>query len=126
MRRKFVMVAALLGFFGVALGAFGAHALESTLESNGRTDTFHTATQYHLIHAIALFCVAWLVEEYPNKLVDWAGYLFIGGIIFFSGSLYVLAIFDLGIMGAVTPIGGTAFLAGWFCIGLTAWQSSSS
>ena len=126
MRQKFIMIAAALGFFGVALGAFGAHALESTLEANGRTDTFHTATQYHLIHTIALLCVAWLVEQYPSKAIEWAGYLFIGGVIFFSGSLYVLSIFDVEIMGAVAPIGGTAFLGGWFCVGLTVWRSNSS
>lgn len=121
MRQKFIMIAAMLGFFGVGLGAFGAHALESTLETNGREDTFHTATQYHLIHAVALF-----VDIYPDKRMVWAGYLFTVGVIFFSGSLYLLAIFDWGFMGAIAPIGGTAFLSGWVCIGLAAWNSRSS
>ena len=124
MRRNFILIAAGLGFLGVALGAFGAHALDSTLESNGREDTFQTATQYHLIHTIALLIVAWLIDSYPDKLMAWAGYLFIGGVIFFSGSLYLLAIFDWGFMGAIAPIGGTALLGGWICMGVAAWRSN--
>jgi uncharacterized membrane protein YgdD (TMEM256/DUF423 family) len=124
MRQKFIVLAASLGFLGVTLGAFGAHALESTLESNGHEDTFRTATQYHLIHTLALFAVAWLIDSYPEKLITWAGYLFILGIVFFSGSLYLLSIFDWTFMGAIAPIGGIAFLGGWACIGLAAWHGN--
>lgn len=122
MTRQFLIIAAVLGFFGVALGAFGAHGLESTLEANGRTDTFETAARYHMYHALALIGVAWLAKQYPSRLMTWAGYLLTVGVLIFSGSLYILAVADLGIMGAIAPIGGTALLAGWGCIGYAAWQ----
>jgi uncharacterized membrane protein YgdD (TMEM256/DUF423 family) len=120
MSRQFIVIAAVLGFFGVALGAFGAHGLEPTLEANGRMDTFNTAARYHMYHALALVGVAWLATRYPVRWVMWGGYLLFAGTIIFSGSLYVLAIADLSFMGAVAPIGGTALLAGWACIGWAA------
>jgi uncharacterized membrane protein YgdD (TMEM256/DUF423 family) len=113
-------MAALLAFIGVALGAFGAHGLAAVLEANGRESTFRTANQYHLIHALALIGVAWAGTVWPGTLVRWTGYLFLVGIVLFSGSLYLLAIFNLGFMGAVAPLGGAAFLAGWLCLAAAA------
>lgn len=124
MARQFIIIAAVLGFFGVALGAFGAHGLEPTLEANGRTDTFETAARYHMYHALALIGVAWLAKQYQTRIVTWGGYLLTAGVLIFSGSLYILAIADLGFMGAVAPIGGAALLAGWGCIGYAAWQQA--
>lgn len=118
MHRRFIIIGAILGALGVALGAFGAHGLESILEANGRVDTFETGSRYHIYHSLALLAIAWLSTMYSSKLIQWAGYLFVVGIIFFSGSLYILAIFDIGIMGAIAPIGGTAFIIAW---GLLAW-----
>ena len=122
MSRTFIIIAAILGFLGVALGAFGAHGLEATFEANGRVDTFHTATQYQMYHTLALLAIAWLESKSPNRLLRWAGYLFIAGVVLFSGSLYILSIFDVRIMGAVAPLGGLSFLGGWALLGLAAWQ----
>lgn len=124
MARTFMITAAVVGFLGVALGAFGAHGLSAIFEANGRAGTFDTANQYHMIHALALLGAALLLAHQPDSsLLRWAGWLFIAGMILFSGSLYILAIFDLGIMGAVAPFGGVALLGGWACIGLAAWRS---
>ena len=101
---------------GVAIGAFGAHGLSAVLEANGREATFQTASEYQMYHALALLAVAWLSTRYEHRLVQWAGYLFTAGILIFSGSLYTLAIFDLGFMGAIAPIGGTALVLAWGCL----------
>jgi uncharacterized membrane protein YgdD (TMEM256/DUF423 family) len=122
MTRTFLLIAAVLGFFGVALGAFGAHGLQARLEANGRTETFETATRYHLIHAVAMMGMAWVANILPNRIVAWAGGLMTAGTVIFSGSLYLLAIFNIGMMGAVAPIGGAALLGGWACLGVAAWR----
>ncbi len=122
MERTFLILGALMGFLGVALGAFGAHALDATLKANQREGTFETATQYHMYHALALLAVAWAATRWPDNLTYWAGYLFIVGIILFSGSLYALSITNQRWLGAITPLGGLAFLAGWVCLGLAAWR----
>jgi uncharacterized membrane protein YgdD (TMEM256/DUF423 family) len=114
-----------MGFLGVAFGAFGAHALEATLKANEREGTFETATQYHMIHTLALLAVAWAATRWPDNLVSWAGYLFVIGIVLFSGSLYALSITNQRWLGAITPLGGLAFLAGWACLGLAGWQANS-
>jgi uncharacterized membrane protein YgdD (TMEM256/DUF423 family) len=118
-----IILAGVLGALGVGLGAFGAHALEATLEATGRTDTFRTGTMYHLVHVLAILGAAWVGAQYGSPLAQWAGYAFVAGIVFFSGSLYVLSIFDISIMGAVAPIGGTAFIAGWLLLVAAAVQS---
>lgn len=123
MSRQFILLGIGFAFLGVAFGAFGAHALNSTLTANGRLETFETAVRYQMYHALALIAVAWLAEKWPVRLVRWAGWLFAAGILLFSGSLYILAIFNLRVMGAVTPLGGAAFLAGWACLGWTVWKT---
>src|SRR5262245_35317535 len=123
MERTFLLLGAVMGFLGVALGAFGAHALDATLKANQREGTFETATQYHMYHALALLAVAWSATRWPDNLTYWAGYLFILGIILFSGSLYALSITNQRWLGAITPLGGLAFLAGWVCLGLAAWRA---
>jgi uncharacterized membrane protein YgdD (TMEM256/DUF423 family) len=101
-------LAAALCFLAVALGAFGAHALKSTIESYGLLDVWNKAVFYHFIHAIALLWLATL----PNfKRGVW--WLLFAGIILFSGSLYVMALTNLRWLGAITPLGGLCFLAGW-------------
>jgi uncharacterized membrane protein YgdD (TMEM256/DUF423 family) len=75
MVRRFVSLSAILGFLGVAIGAFGAHGLQSTLSANGTLDTFQTASHYHLVHALALLGVAWAAERYPGRLTTAAGLL---------------------------------------------------
>lgn len=117
--KTWLMAAAVLGALGVAFGAFGAHALSATLAANGRAGTFETASRYHLIHAVAIFAVAALAsaggmsnpEAFRLPLI-----LLTAGTVIFSGALYILAIFDIGIMGAVAPIGGTLMIAGWLTV----------
>lgn len=94
-------------FIGIALGAFGAHALEQQLAERGREDIWETATLYHLVHGVALFVVA---MAGARPLGYW---WFLAGIILFSGSLYTLALFDIPKIGIITPIGGVSFLLGW-------------
>lgn len=119
-----LLLAAFFGAIGVAIGAFGAHGLSAVLESNGRADTFSTGTLYHLVHALALLGLGALATQIDSQLLLYAGYAFVAGIIFFSGSLYILSIFDIRIMGAIAPIGGTAFIIGWILLGVVAWQSA--
>lgn len=121
MLRSYLLLAAFFGFTGVALGAFAAHGLKARLSAEYLA-IFHTGVTYQLIHALALFGVAILSAHLPGKLVTWAGALFILGILLFSGSLYVLTLTGIGKFGMITPLGGTAFLAGWLCLGLTAWR----
>ena len=100
-------IAAAVVFAGIALGAFGAHALEDRLAETGREDVWHTATLYHLIHGLALFVIA-IAAPRPLGFV-W----FLTGILLFSGSLYTLALTDISKLGMITPFGGVAFPAGW-------------
>jgi len=118
-----LLMAAFFGMTGVALGAFGAHGLSAILEANGREETFRTGTLYHLIHALALFGLGILATQIDSQVLTYAGYAFVAGILLFSGSLYILSIFDIRIMGAVAPFGGTAFIIGWILIGVAAWQN---
>ncbi len=100
-----------LGFVAVALGAFGAHALKGTLEANHMTEVWKTAVLYHFIHGLALLVLATL-----PTLSRAASSLFIAGIVIFSGSLYLLALTNVKWLGAITPLGGLCFLAGWLCL----------
>lgn len=123
MLRSFLLLAAFFGFTGVALGAFAAHGLKARLSAEYLA-IFHTGVTYQLIHALALFGVAILSTHLPGRLTTWAGSLFILGILLFSGSLYLLTLTGIGKLGIITPLGGTAFLAGWLCLGLAAWRMS--
>ena len=114
----------IFGLLGVAIGAFGAHALKGVLTANDTTATFQTGVQYHMMHALALLLVGALYNQLrPNKQLRLIGWLFTVGILLFSGSLYALAVTNIKIFGAITPLGGVCFLAGWFLIILTAAQS---
>lgn len=120
MSKPLLLFAAGNGFLAVALGAFGAHALQARLGAELMA-TYQTAVQYHFYHALALFGAALLSQQFPVEILPRAGgYLFFAGIVLFSGSLYVLALTGARWLGAITPIGGLAFLAGWLCLGLFA------
>ncbi|MDX2081653.1 MAG: DUF423 domain-containing protein [Terrimicrobiaceae bacterium] len=100
-----ISVAAILGFLGVALGAFGAHGLKNLLAANDTTAIWLTAVQYHLVHAVAAL---WAADRRPRVTWIWAA-----GVAIFSGSLYLLAVTNIRWLGAITPIGGVLFLVGW-------------
>jgi uncharacterized membrane protein YgdD (TMEM256/DUF423 family) len=108
MQTTLVRLAALLCFLAVALGAFGAHALKATLETRGLMDAWKTAVLYHFLHALALLVLAYLGAR--PRAVWW---LLFSGIIVFSGSLYAMGLTNVRWLGAVTPLGGLLFLAGW-------------
>jgi uncharacterized membrane protein YgdD (TMEM256/DUF423 family) len=108
MSSSLTRIAALFSFLAVALGAFGAHALKPTLERNGMTDAWNKAVLYHLIHALALFVLA--AFGAANRGAAW---LFMAGIMFFSGSLYLMALTNARWLGPVTPIGGLCFSGRW-------------
>lgn len=110
-----VKIGSLFMFLAVALGAFGAHALREKLSAYG-LDIYKTAVQYHFVHALGLFVVAWLSTQTQNPRIDLAGIFFCLGIVLFSGSLYVLALTQMKWLGAITPLGGLSFLAGWAII----------
>ena len=112
-------------FIGVAAGAFGAHGLRDHFTRFPEFEsTFETAVRYQLIHGLALFVVAWAVTRWPSTLTNWSGYLFIAGVVLFSGSLYLLSITGIRWLGAITPFGGIAFLAGWVFLMIAAWRGS--
>jgi uncharacterized membrane protein YgdD (TMEM256/DUF423 family) len=124
MDRTLVMLAAVFMFLGVAAGAFGAHGLRSYFaQQAGLEATFDTAVRYHLIHGLALFVAAWAAERWPGSPANWAGYLFVAGIVIFAGSLYMLVLTRMRWLGAITPVGGLAFLAGWLCLLWAAWRN---
>ena len=115
-----LMLGTGFGLLGVAIGAFGAHALKPMLIESGRLDTFELAVRYQFYHAFALLATGILMNQLPAKLLEFASLFFTGGILFFSGSLYLLCFTGLGVLGAVTPIGGLMFIAGWLCIFISA------
>ncbi|AWW31649.1 DUF423 domain-containing protein [Echinicola strongylocentroti] len=122
-----IKLAAILGALTVAIGAFGAHGLAATLEQFGRTATFETAVKYQFYHALAIFMVGLLQAKLPHaKILDTAIYAFLAGIIIFSGSLYVLSTTGVTWLGAITPIGGVAFIAGWIMVFLGAKPNAKS
>lgn len=122
--KQIVLLAAVMGALGVGLGAFGAHGLAAVFEANpGNEATYDTAVLYHLVHAVALLGAAWLRERYPNRWTSLAPILFGIGMILFSGALYLLSVANLRFMGAVAPLGGAAFIAGWLCLGIGAWRA---
>ena len=117
MYKGFIKTAALLGAFSVALGAFAAHGLKQML-STENLQIFETAVRYQFYHVFALLAVGILYKEFPGKFMLWAGKLFIAGVIIFSGSLFLLCYvkhnqMPLNWLGAITPFGGAAFIAGW-------------
>lgn len=97
----------------VAIGAFGAHALRPVLEANGRADTFELAVRYEFYHAFAILFTAMLMKNFASAHLGRAVWCFAGGIIVFSGSLYVLSVSGVTVWGAVTPVGGVLLIAAW-------------
>lgn len=113
--RAFALAGSVLAFIGVGLGAFGAHALRSRIGPD-LLATFETGVRYHMYHALALLACAWVMDRWPSPQVAWAGWLFVAGIVVFSGTLYLLTFTGARWWGALTPIGGVALLAAWACL----------
>lgn len=120
MNKSFIKTAAVSGAIAVALGAFGAHKLKELLPA-GDLQIFETAVRYQFYHVFALLAAGILYATFPGKAMRWSGLLFIIGQLLFSGSLYLLcytryAQLDMNWLGAVTPVGGVAFIAGWLLL----------
>jgi len=114
----FIIAGAINAAIAVAFGAFGAHALKEKLSAHYLA-IWETAVQYQMFHAVGLIAVGILMSTSllgPVSQLSWAGYLLLAGTIIFSGSLYVLSLTGIGILGAITPIGGVAFIAGWIML----------
>lgn len=117
MDRFFFISGSISAFLGVALGAFAAHGLKTKLPPD-MFNIFEVGVRYHMYHALALLAVAWASTRWPGASITAAGWLFLAGTIIFSGSLYLLSLSGMRWLGAITPIGGLAFLLGWL---LLAW-----
>lgn len=113
------MTGVVLAGLGVAIGAFGAHALRPILEQNVRTETFELAVRYQFYHAFAILFSGILMQRFQLRYLNRAVICFAAGIFIFSGSLYALSISGITILGAITPIGGVLFIAGWLFLFLT-------
>jgi uncharacterized membrane protein YgdD (TMEM256/DUF423 family) len=119
MHKNIIITASLLGAVTVALGAFAAHGLKQILDEK-MLQTFETGVRYQFYHVFALLITGILYQTYPHHYLVWATRLFIAGMIMFCGSLYLLALFSpqYRFLGAITPFGGSAFIAGWIFLGL--------
>lgn len=122
MPKTYLLIAAISGFLAVALGAFGAHGLRDKLSAD-LLAVYQTGVQYQFYHTFATLVVALLLMLSPQSMaLKWSGNLFAIGIVIFSGSLYVLALSGVRWLGAITPLGGLAFLAGWISLAIAAWS----
>ena len=110
-----IAIGGLLLASAVALGAFGAHGLESILEINGRTDTYETAVKYHFYHGLGILLIGILKKQY-KKGYDWACKTMLAGVIIFSGTLYLLSLSNITWLGAITPIGGVLLILAWILV----------
>ena len=121
MDRVFFIIGALLGGSGVAIGAFGAHTLRGRVPPESLA-IFETGARYQLVHALALLGAAWAVAHWSNTPLRLAGWLLAAGTLIFSGSLYALVLSGHRWLGAITPAGGLAMIAGWVLLAIGAWR----
>ncbi|HET9487894.1 MAG TPA: DUF423 domain-containing protein [Chryseosolibacter sp.] len=115
-QRTALLTGVLFAGLAVAIGAFGAHALRPLLEQHSRTETFELAVRYQFYHAFAILFSGLLMYQFPSSHINRAIYCFAGGILLFSGSLYILSLTGIRVLGAVTPFGGVLFIAGWLLL----------
>ncbi len=123
--RHSIIVGAVLGALAVALGAFGAHALRGALDNHALA-IWHTAVDYQFWHALALLGVGALARDRPTSALRWAARAFVIGSVLFCGSLYALAMGAPGFIGAITPLGGIALIAGWIALATHAWRDPAA
>ena len=124
MERIFFVLGSVFALVGVAAGAFGAHAMRGVIAPD-LAAVFETGVRYQLVHALALLAAAGAAARWPGRAPTAAGALFVAGIVLFSGSLYLLALTGVRMLGAVAPFGGVAFIAGWACLAWSAWSARS-
>ncbi|QLE86334.1 MULTISPECIES: DUF423 domain-containing protein [Shewanella] len=122
MHKGFLLLASLSGFIAVALGAFGAHGLKR-IASPEMIAIFNLGVEYQFYHTFALIAVAFAGHWLTSRLLAWAGYLFIAGMVLFSGSLYLYALLGTKWTGPITPLGGVCFLLGWLFIAVAVWRN---
>jgi uncharacterized membrane protein YgdD (TMEM256/DUF423 family) len=121
MDRFFFTAGSLMAFLAVALGAFAAHGLKARL-SPEMLAIFETGVRYQMYHGLGLLGVAWAASRWPQSSAALAGWSFVVGIVIFSGSLYLLSVTGMRWFGAITPIGGVAFLIGWLLLASSIWR----
>jgi len=122
MQKIFLTLGSIAMALAVALGAFGAHGLKSKLTAE-MLDIFETGVRYHFYHALGLLLIGTIANWLPDSsILSWSGWLMVGGIFIFSGSLYILSISGIRWLGAITPIGGLCFIASWVLLAITIWK----
>lgn len=122
MQKLFLTIGSIAMALAVALGAFGAHGLKSTI-SEEMMNIFETGVKYHFYHALGILLIGVMARWLPNSsLLPWSGWLMIGGILIFSGSLYLLSVSGIRWLGAITPVGGLCFIASWIILAITVWK----
>lgn len=119
--KLFIILGALNGFIAVALGAFGAHGLEGKIPDK-YLEIWQTAVQYQMFHAVGLLVIGILAGKISSPLINWSGWLMLIGIILFSGSLFVLSVTQIKVLGAITPLGGVSFLVAWVLMIIAAYK----
>lgn len=117
------MIGSALGAIAVATGAFGAHGLKNIVHPE-MLETWEKAVRYQMFHALAFFALVWAITHWPTqaKTITLSGWFFLAGVLLFSGSLYAMVLSGIKWFGAITPIGGVAFVAGWICMVIVAWK----
>lgn len=116
--RSLIVIGALLGMLAVVGGTFAAHVMPGYLDEKAMA-TFETAVRYHMYHALAVFAAAWVGTRFPGRPPVLAGWLFVAGVVLFSGSLYVLVATGAKWLGMIAPLGGSAFIVGWLMLALS-------
>lgn len=123
MHKPFFIIGSIAMALAVALGAFGAHGLKEML-TDEMLDIFETGVRYHFYHALGLLLISFAFQFMSgSSLLQWSGWLMLGGILIFSGSLYILSISGIRWLGAITPIGGVCFIISWILLAVAAWQN---
>lgn len=122
MGKAILLVGSALLALAVITGAFGAHALKARLAEE-MIQIYKTGVEYHFYHALGLLLIGILAIQFPSALLNWAGILLFAGIVLFSGSLYTMALTGIRWLGAITPLGGLSFIAGWILLFLGVWKN---
>jgi uncharacterized membrane protein YgdD (TMEM256/DUF423 family) len=121
MQRRWIIVGSIMMLLAVAIGAFGAHIVKTRIDADALA-VYETGVKYHMIHAVGLLILALAAGQWgASTHLKWAARLLFTGIILFSGSLYVLSLAGIRVLGAITPLGGVCFIAGWLLLALAAW-----